>query len=153
MQELKLKIYFDGSCKNDSKLKAMGGGNAIYLDGKFIRGKAYAYGCQGTSNRAEYLALINSLETALRVLIKLTLNHKFFISIRIIGDSQIVVKQMQGFYRVKDEILKDLYEEAKILETQIKAYSNVKKLDYHWVKREFNKVADEYSKEGEQKNY
>lgn len=153
MQELKLKIYFDGSCGNDSKLKAMGGGNAIFLNGELVTGKSYAYGCQGTSNRAEYLALINSLETTLKLLLKLTLNHSFFISIKIIGDSQIVVRQMEGIYKVKDLILQDLYEEAKILEAQIRAYTNVKSFSYHWVRRNRNTIADEYSKEGERKNY
>jgi ribonuclease HI len=66
-------------------------------------------GCigEGTNNQAEYTALIRALEHAAR----LGSQHR----LRIHSDSELVVKQMNGEYRVKDEGLKPLYEQARRL--------------------------------------
>jgi len=65
-------------------------------------------GCLGsaTNNVAEYTALVNALQRAAelggkRVLIR--------------SDSELLVKQMNGEYRVKNEQLRELYEEARQL--------------------------------------
>jgi ribonuclease HI len=57
-----------------------------------------------TNNFAEYSALLAALEFAI------TNGHK---SLRVISDSELMVKQMKGQYRVNSPELRPLYEEAK----------------------------------------
>jgi ribonuclease HI len=68
-----------------------------------------AAGCIGnaTNNQAEYTALIRALEHAER----LGTTHRLLIH----SDSELLVKQMNGEYRVKDEGLRPLYEQVKRL--------------------------------------
>jgi ribonuclease HI len=66
-------------------------------------------GCLGTktNNQAEYIALVRGLEHAL----ELGPHHRLVIH----SDSELLVKQMNGEYRVKNEDLRDLFEEAQKL--------------------------------------
>jgi ribonuclease HI len=57
-----------------------------------------------TNNQAEYTALVRALEHALR----LGPEHR----VTLHSDSELMVKQMNGQYRVKDAGLRPLYEEA-----------------------------------------
>jgi ribonuclease HI len=71
-----------------------------------------AAGCLGqmTNNQAEYIALVRALECALQ----LGAQHH----LRVHSDSELMVKQMKGEYRVKNEDLRDLYQEAQALRRQ-----------------------------------
>jgi ribonuclease HI len=66
-------------------------------------------GCLGrmTNNQAEYIALVRALEHAAR----LGTGHH----VEILSDSELMVKQMRGEYRVKNEELRDLYDQARDL--------------------------------------
>src|SRR5439155_19349150 len=66
-------------------------------------------GCLGrmTNHQAEYTALVRGLEHTAR----LGTEHH----VQILSDSELMVKQMRGEYRVKNEELRDLYEEAQEL--------------------------------------
>jgi ribonuclease HI len=66
-------------------------------------------GCLGemTNNQAEYTALVKALEHAL----ELGANHRLIIH----SDSELLVKQMNGEYQVKNPDLRPLYEQAKKL--------------------------------------
>jgi ribonuclease HI len=66
-------------------------------------------GCLGrtTNNQAEYIALVRALEHAAR----LGTQHR----VAVHSDSELMVKQMKGEYRVKDPGLRPLYEKAKEL--------------------------------------
>ncbi len=57
-----------------------------------------------TNNFAEYSALLAALEFAIAK------GHK---SLRVISDSELMVKQMKGQYRVNSPELRPLYEEAR----------------------------------------
>jgi len=81
-----------------------------------------------TNNVAEYTALIKALEKAK----SLGLSR-----LRINSDSELLVKQVNGEYRVKNDDLKWLSEEAKGLMRQFKSVA------VHHVRREQNKRADE----------
>ena len=59
-----------------------------------------------TNNFAEYSGLIASLEWALMN------SHT---AVRVVSDSELMVKQMNGQYKVKSPDLKDLYERARAL--------------------------------------
>ncbi len=81
-----------------------------------------------TNNVAEYTALLKALEKAKQ----LGLQH-----VRIHSDSELLVKQMNGEYRVKNEDLKSLFQEASQLK---RAFDSV---TFTHVRREQNKRADE----------
>ena len=81
-----------------------------------------------TNNVAEYTALLEALTKA----------HELGATeLEINSDSELLVKQMTGLYKVKNEELRDLYLEAKEL---AKNFSTVK---FQHIRREFNKRADE----------
>lgn len=86
-----------------------------------------AYIGEATNNMAEYKALIKALEEALRLgYDELTINM----------DSELVVRQMQGRYKIKEPSL-------KVLSGQVLALSNrFKKITYRHVPREQNQEAD-----------
>src|SRR5439155_20117952 len=60
-----------------------------------------------TNNQAEYIALVRGPEHAAR----LGTNQ----AVQVFSDSELMVKQMRGEYRVKNEDLRDLYEQAREL--------------------------------------
>ena len=72
-------------------------------------------GCLGrmTNNQAEYTALVKSLEHALELVPEAR--------IVLHSDSELMVKQMRGEYRVKNEELRPLYEQASALVARFKA--------------------------------
>jgi ribonuclease H / adenosylcobalamin/alpha-ribazole phosphatase len=80
-----------------------------------------------TNNVAEYSALIAGLEKAIELGLSV---------IEVVSDSQLMVKQMKGEYKVKNEALRDLYDEAAGLARKIPSVS------YTWVRREHNELAD-----------
>ena len=58
------------------------------------------------------------------------------------SDSQLLVRQLNGEYRVKDEKLKELFQRAVSLLRQFDSYRIVR------VRREFNKLADRMANRG-----
>jgi ribonuclease H / adenosylcobalamin/alpha-ribazole phosphatase len=80
-----------------------------------------------TNNVAEYRALIAGLEKAL----ELGLDE-----VGVVSDSELLVKQMTGDYRVKNEALRELHSEASRLARRIDDVS------YTAVRREHNELAD-----------
>jgi ribonuclease HI len=80
-----------------------------------------------TNNVAEYRALIAGLEKAVELGIE---------ELEVLSDSELLVKQMQGEYRVKNEALRDLNEEANDLERKLG------RVRYKAVRREHNELAD-----------
>jgi ribonuclease HI len=82
---------------------------------------------RATNNVAEYRALIAGLEKAKELGAK---------RIQICGDSELIVKQMRGEYRVKNADLKDLYDEAQFLLHQF----DEARIDHNL--RDKNKLAD-----------
>jgi len=81
-----------------------------------------------TNNVAEYRALIAGLEKAVELGID---------ELEVVSDSELLVKQMQGEYRVKNEALRELNDEANSLERKLG------RVRYMAVRREHNKLADE----------
>ena len=85
-----------------------------------------------TNNVAEYSALIAGLEKALELGVD---------EVEVVSDSELMVKQMTGQYRVKNEALRELSLEAGRLARRI---GNV---DYTAVRREHTKLADQQDNE------
>ena len=86
-----------------------------------------------TNNIAEYNGLIAALQWAVDHDLK---------SIAIKGDSQLIIEQMRGNYKVKNEGLKPLYLKARVLVMQIGDVS------FEHVRREYNTEADRLSNVG-----
>jgi GxxExxY protein len=80
-----------------------------------------------TNNVAEYRGLVAALQYAL------DRHHR---RVKIISDSELLVRQMQGRYKVKSADLKPLYEEARRLTAGLEAVT----LEH--VRREANREAD-----------
>ena len=80
-----------------------------------------------TNNVAEYQALIAGLEKAVELGID---------ELEVVSDSELLVKQMQGEYRVKNETLRGLNDEANSLERKLG------RVRYTAVRREHNELAD-----------
>jgi ribonuclease HI len=80
-----------------------------------------------TNNVAEYHGLLAALTWAV--------DHAVS-SLEIRSDSELLVKQMLGVYRVKNPGLQPLYQQARLLAHR------VGRVRFHHVRREFNKEAD-----------
>lgn len=124
-----LKVYFDGASRGNPG-KA-GAGIVVINDRDEIVGKICSYLGEKTNNQAEYLAVLLALD----YLQANDINDK---TIELIGDSQLVIKQLRGEYKIKNEKLKDLY--WQIREHIVNSGFNIK---FSHVKREKNKLADE----------
>ena len=80
-----------------------------------------------TNNYAEYSGLLAALEYAIRE------KHA---SLKVLSDSELLVKQMKGQYKVKNPGLLDLYERARAMVRKLERFS----IDH--VLREYNRDAD-----------
>jgi ribonuclease HI len=67
-----------------------------------------------TNNFAEYSGLVAALEWALEH------GHK---AVKVVSDSELLVKQIKGEYKVKSESLVDIYQEAKTLIRKLDSFS------------------------------
>ena len=121
----KIVIYTDGGSRGNPGPSAIG-----Y---KIIQPSTGEFLCIGeeigetTNNIAEYTALCESLRVCL-------CNHVK--SVEVYMDSELVVKQIIGNYRVKNINLKPLYEQAKNYISQLSDFS------IHHILRGKNKEAD-----------
>jgi len=80
-----------------------------------------------TNNVAEYSALIAALKFAL---------SKHCLKLKVFADSELLVRQINGVYRVKNPDLKILFDEARSLIAGLKSFS------VHHIPREENREAD-----------
>ncbi len=98
----KAVIYADGASRGNPGPAAIG---AIIKDerGRLITSISQRIG-RATNNQAEYRAIIAALEEAARLGAK---------QVEIKTDSELVVKQINGEYRVKKATLKPLYQQVK----------------------------------------
>ena len=85
-----------------------------------------------TNNFAEYQGLIGALEYALAHGPK---------ALKVVSDSELLVRQIKGIYKVKNAVLKDLHARAKELIAQLDWFS----IDH--ALREHNREADELANE------
>jgi ribonuclease HI len=122
-----LTIYTDGASRGNPGAAAFA--YVINRNGQPVIEKADCLG-QMTNNQAEYIALIRALEHAL----ELGPQHRVLVH----SDSELMVKQMNGEYRVKNEELRGLYEQACILRQRFEGLVTIRH-----VRREQNKRADE----------
>jgi ribonuclease HI len=122
---VKARLYTDGGARGNPGPAAYGyvleaeNGDVLAAEGKAI-GRA-------TNNVAEYSGLIAGLEKAVDLDVD---------DLEVRSDSELMVKQMRGEYRVKNEALRDLSLRADRLARQLG------KVEYRHVRREQNELAD-----------
>ena len=126
-----LRIHTDGASRGNPGAAAFA--YVIACDGKPPVEEA---GCLGemTNNQAEYTALVKALEHAS----ELGPEHHVLLH----SDSELLVKQMNGEYRVKNEELRGLYQEAQELRKQFTGGVTIRH-----VRRAQNSRADELCNE------
>lgn len=138
-------LHFDGSCPGNPG--PMGIGYAIGLAASSVGGQGSAgvnnspppalirVGAQvgeGTNNIAEYFGLISGLRHAIRY---------GMWDLRIKSDSMLVVRQMEGQWKVRDTYLRRLHGEATALTTLLSHHT------IEHIYREDNTIADKLSRE------
>lgn len=127
---MKVYLYVDGAARGNPG--PAGIGVVIKNDTETLL-EVSDYIGKTTNNVAEYMALIRGLEEAL------DMGNK---SIEVYSDSELVVKQINGEYKVKNEGLLPLYLHLKSL---------IKKFNHFSIShnvREENKYADELANKG-----
>jgi ribonuclease HI len=133
-----IQVYFDGLCQPYNP-----GGIACYafviLTKKGHEHSEYGlavepFGDNATNNVAEYTGIIKALEWLLE---KNNYNNNQKIIIR--GDSQLVINQIKGKYKVRAVKIIPLYQKVKSL------LSKFKDIKIEWIPRDNNKEADKLS--------
>jgi ribonuclease HI len=95
-------------------------------DGHVLDARGEAIGT-ATNNVAEYRGLIAGLESAL---------ERGVDELEVVSDSELLVRQMLGEYKVKNETLRELQREAAELASQLS------RVTYKAVRRADNELAD-----------
>jgi probable phosphoglycerate mutase len=95
-------------------------------DGTVLDARGEAIGV-ATNNVAEYRALLAGLASALERGVE---------ELEVVSDSELLVKQMRGEYKVKNETLRELVDEAESLARRLG------RVRYTAVRREHNELAD-----------
>lgn len=98
-----MDIYIDGSSMGNPGDAGIG---IVFCEGEYPLKNISKYIGKQTNNIAEYTALLVALEEALEMKLK---------SINVFSDSELLCKQIKGEYKVKNEHLKTLFENAKKL--------------------------------------
>ena len=122
---MKTRLFTDGGARGNPGPAAYG----FVLeaeDGTVLAAEGGAIGV-ATNNVAEYRALLAGLEKALELQLP---------EVEVVSDSELLVKQMTGVYRVKSEALRELSLEAARLSRRLG------RVTFTAVRREHNVLAD-----------
>jgi ribonuclease H / adenosylcobalamin/alpha-ribazole phosphatase len=122
---MKARLSTDGGARGNPGPAAFG-----YVleteDGHVLAAHGEAIG-RATNNVAEYRGLVAGMEKAAELGVD---------ELEVVSDSELLVKQMQGEYRVKNEALRELWEDANDLERRFR------RVRYKAVRRAHNELAD-----------
>ena len=119
------KLYTDGGSRGNP-----GDSAAAFVICKIddtVVEKAGNYLGIATNNQAEYYGFIRGLERARDLGID---------KVSLFSDSQLVVNQMKGLYKVKNQELAPLHQQAKEIA------DSFEEISFNYVPRELNKIAD-----------
>jgi ribonuclease HI len=122
---VKARLFTDGGARGNPGPAA----SAFVLeaeDGTVLEARGTAIGI-ATNNVAEYRALVDGLARAVELGVG---------ELEVVSDSELVVKQMRGEYRVKNAALQALHREAGALAARLG------RVTYTAVRREQNELAD-----------
>jgi ribonuclease HI len=123
---LQLDIYCDGASRGNPGPAAAGA--VLYRNGtKDVQARVSKALGRATNNEAEYSALLLALQEAQRL---------GAAGVTVHADSELVIKQLNGVYKVKHPVMRERHQEAMRLLAQFKAWRAVH------VPRERNTEAD-----------
>ena len=127
-------LFTDGACEFDNEYKPInaGIGGVIKLEDKTLFSFSENVGVK-TNNEAEYLALIKGVELCIKNNIS---------NVLIFADSELVVKQINGDYKVKNERMAELHKKTHELLKMFLSW------EINHVLRDKNTEADNLSKQG-----
>ena len=125
-----IEVYVDGAARGNPGPAGIG---VVIKDGPKLIGEIGAYIGKSTNNIAEYMALVRGLE---EVLIRGFRSANFY------SDSELLVKQLNGEYKVKHENLVPLHYHVLTLVDRMKDFS------IKHVTRDKNGHADKMANEG-----
>jgi len=123
---LRVKVHIDGGARGNPGPAAAGVVIRTEDDGTIIHQAGVFLG-RATNNVAEYSALLAGLEAADRLAAS---------EVEVLSDSELLVRQMNGQYRVRNSGLKPLYDRARRLAERFEDFS------IRHVRREHNLDAD-----------
>lgn len=126
-----IKIHTDGGSLNNPGQAASA--YVIYFDGVVEVEHGEAIGI-ASNNVAEYTALCMGLEKIKSLIAERNLNVE---RVAVFADSELMIKQVTGLYKIKHPDMRDLYMKVKMLENEL----NIP-ISYTHVLRERNAMAD-----------
>jgi ribonuclease HI len=128
---MRLQIYTDGAARGNPG--PAGIGIVIMNDAGEVLEQHCKFLGTATNNIAEYEALVNAL----------TLARKYVpCSIQVYSDSELMVRQMMGKYKVKNEVLLRYFGTAQAM------LKNFESVVFQHIPRERNKLADQLANQG-----
>lgn len=136
MFAVELSIYTDGGSKGNP------GPSAIGI--AFIQGSSVIYTYredigEATNNTAEYRALLKAYEL-MKYNSGLHNKIKGATTINFYSDSLLMVEQLKGNYKVKQDHIQDFVSRVRVYEAEL--VSNGVNATYTYIAREKNKIAD-----------
>lgn len=117
-------LYFDGGSRGNPGVAA-GAAVLVFTDKRSVTVSQYLP--RATNNEAEYTGLAIGLEKARELGVK---------KLKIHGDSQLVINQVKGAWKLKSENLRSLLTRVKKLLTEFE------KVELEWIERSRNHLAD-----------
>lgn len=138
---MELNIYTDGGSRGNPGVS--GYGVVIYGDKEQIICKESKFLGIKTNNEAEYLAIIAALEWIQK-------NQSFFkiSKINFFADSQLMIRQLQGIYKVKASTLLPLFSRAQQLLIQINLPHT-----FQDIRRDSNELADKLANQAMDRHF
>ena len=127
---MELNVYTDGGSRGNPGIS--GYGLVIYDEKQKVICKESKFLGIKTNNEAEYLAIIGALEW-----IKKNQSFLNITKINFFADSQLMIRQFQGIYKVKAPTLLPLFSRSQQLLIQINLPCTFKD-----IRRESNELAD-----------
>lgn len=124
---MNLQIYTDGGARGNPGPAGIGVVIKDLATGETVE-ELSSYLGETTNNQAEYQAAILGLKRAVELGAQ---------SVELIADSELLIRQCTGIYKVKNADLAKRFLELKNFETQLGG-----RVKYRHVKREHNKRAD-----------
>lgn len=128
--EKQIIIYCDGGSRGNPGPAASA---FVATKNKKIIAKGSKFFKKETNNFAEYTAVLLAIKWLTKYQV---LSTKYRVVINL--DSQLVERQLNGFYKIKNENLKNIYLKIKNLEKLLDF-----KITFVWSTRDKNKLADE----------
>lgn len=131
------KLYTDGGSRSNPGQSA-GAYIICTMDNSVVKKSGFYLGLK-TNNQAEYQALLKGLQRSVELEIR---------KLNVFMDSELIVKQLKGLYKVKNKDLKPLYLQVKELINGFEeiSFAHIPRLMNIEADREVNRILDKHSR-------